>query len=309
METEDRMVENTWVEQNLDRWGYESPYLIGQGAFARVYRVRQRGTGSFFACKISGEKGMLRREAKLLRQIEHPLFPRFHDIREQGGSIFLFMEYVAGVNLETLVRRRGRMSERQVVRIGMELAEGLCYLHERNAPILFRDVKPGNIMIGQNGKIRLLDFGSAGWGGEPACVITGTKGYSAPEQWEEPEKAGPYSDVYGVGAVMYYVLTGRIPDYCRENVSNRGKREKKRNGRTEAVIPRRVHWGVIQLIEACLQVRAEERIPDMRYLMHRLRPYQKAGRWEVLWIEVKAWYQGRRENRYIFQKNILKTSI
>lgn len=234
------------INRHLAVWGYENPYPVGSGAFARVYRVREKVTGRIFACKVSGEKEMLKRESVVLQQIEHPLFPAFHEWRETEGKGFLFMEYIFGTTIKSLIERRGELSERQAVRIGTELAEGLCYLHERNTPIIFRDVKPENILIREDGAVMLVDLGSAAWDAVSRTVITGTEGYAAPEQWQDTEKVGSYSDVYALGKILYFVL---------------GKRK--------------ISCGLAELLEDCVCTDIKKRVPDMRCFMSRLR-FQKS---------------------------------
>lgn len=272
--------------------GYENQGLVGQGAFSRVYRVREKETGIVFACKISGEQEMLTREAYFLKQTDHPLFPKFHEIAYRNGKGLLFLEYVRGVSLNVLVARRGKLSERQIVRIGAALAEGLCYLHERQNPVLFRDVKPENIIIKQDGGVKLLDLGSVGelYGGRK--VITGTPGYAAPEQMEEGE-AGFYSDVYAVGRVMYFMGTGKKT--YSENTSNIWEGVK-------------LHRGVKHLIEDCIRRDACERIPDMRYLLRRLKPYAEGQKWKIWRLEKNVWFRGDIITEYTFQQNIHKNT-
>lgn len=222
-------------------WGYESPCLIGKGAFADVYRVKQCFSGKVFACKVSRERERLQREGLFLQQIEHPLFPLYLDFKEREERGFLFMEYIPGTSLHALVMRRGKLSCRQAVRIGTALAEGLCYLHEQKEPIFFRDLKPENVIIRENGEVGLVDLGSAVRADADEKAITGTPGYAAPEQWTDAENVGSYSDVYALGKVMYFML-------------GKGK------------IQRRLAW----LLENCVREEMEQRIPTMRCFLNRL---------------------------------------
>lgn len=273
------------ITESLLEWGYENRGLVGQGAFSRVYRVKEKETGLLFACKVSTEREMLAREAHFLKEIDHPLFPEFLCIKYQNGLGFLFMEYVRGVSLAALVLRRKKLSERQTVRIGAALAEGLCYLHERRAPVLFRDVKPENIVIKQDGGIKLLDLGSAGALSDSRTVLTGTPGYAAPEQLKEGGAVGFYSDVYAVGRVMYFMAAGK-------------------SGWDDV----KLHRGVKHLIEDCIRADAYERIPDMRRLLHRLKPYAEGQKREIWRLERKAWFRRKERGEYIFQQNVRKSS-
>ncbi len=156
------MQEPYWcLRYSLDSNGFEEPLLLGKGAFCRVYRVKEKATGRLYACKVgTGScKFHVRREKEFLKKLRHPLFPRYKCHWEEEGFYCLVMEYVAGSNLEGLLVRRKRLSGRQAVEIALELTEGLLYLHKRG--IIFRDVKAQNILIRQDGKVKMLDFGCA----------------------------------------------------------------------------------------------------------------------------------------------------
>ncbi len=270
------------IETILRNWGYENPVLVGKGAFSHVYRVKDCLTGQFVACKISEEKQMLWRESQILQGIDHPLFPKFFGIKKLGERSFLFMEYVHGSSLEAFIEKRGRISQQQVVRIGIALAEGLCYLQERTNPIVFRDIKPENIMLREDGQVKLVDLGSAGEMEIAGHVITGTKGFSAPEQWNIDGKIGCYSDVYAVGRVMKMMLE-----------------------KTQKKIGKR---GIEHLIEECIRIDVRERIPNMRCLLNRLRPYEKRQMWKVLCLEAKAYLGKRHGGEYVFLHNVMKNT-
>lgn len=270
------VVTDTDVSNFLHEWGYEKPCLIGQGAFAEVYRVKERATGRFVACKVSLEQEMLRKESSILQQIEHPLFPAFYDFGKNEGMGFLFMEYIPGTSLGTLMKRRGKMKQRQAIRIGMALAAGLCYLHELSTPVIFRDLKPENIVIREDGAVKLLDFGSAVRVNTSLHAITGTDGYAAPEQWTDVESVGTYSDVYALGKVMGFIL---------------GKKKGYR--------------GLEMLLEQAAKEEIKERIPNMRYFSKRLRPYASENKWDIIKAECRSFFR-RRESEYIFQQDIIK---
>ncbi len=229
------------IEKTVLEWGYESSCFIGRGSFAEVYRVKECDAGRFWACKVSRQREMLRKESLILQQLEHPLFPRFCDLRETEENVFLFMEYVPGSNVRRLIEKRGKMTQQQVIRIATALAEGLCYLHELRTPILFRDLKPENIIIREDGEVKLLDFGSADLGKSTLHIITGTEGFAAPEQWLDSVNVGNYSDVYALGKVLYFMLG---------------------NGKIE-------NW-FYNLLEDCVRDDPKERIPDMRCFLSRL---------------------------------------
>ncbi len=299
------LLEETSVKNSLFHCGYENPILIGQGAFAKVYRVRECKTGKFFACKISKEHEMLQRESLLMQQINHPLFPRFYQLRQQEEKSFLFMEYLSGRNLASLVARRGKISQRQTIKVGVALAEGLCYLQERPKPIIFRDIKPENIMIQEDGSVKLLDLGSAGELIETTHVITGTMGYSAPEQWEKEGKVGFYSDVYAVGKVMYFMLNGKQEKVMAKTIQKKGIINKIKRLKKQKV---RRYRGIEQLLLECVRGNTQERIPDMRCLLNRLKPYDTDRKWKIWRLEWKLFLSKKQDAEYIFQQNVLKSA-
>jgi len=226
----------------MREWGYEQKNLVGKGAFAEVYRVKQFTTGEIMACKVSNEREMLRKEAEILQRVKHPLFPRFYEYREVPEGAFLFMEYVQGMTLQKMVEQRKRLTQKQAIRIATILAEGLLYLHEQTPSILFRDLKPGNIIIREDGAVKLLDFGSADMGGTSLHVVTGTEGYAAPEQWKDTVHVDKCSDVYALGKILYFML-------------GKGKVER---------------W-LSDLLEDCVRREPRERVPDMRCFLSRLK--------------------------------------
>ena len=196
-------MEGVWMEH-----GFRRRQLLGRGGFSRVYCVEESETGRYYACKVSGNRELLKREAEFLREAVHPLFPGFRDLWEEDETGYLVTDFVPGSSLESLLERRGRFSEAQVARIGMELAEGLLFLHERGGGLIFRDVKPANIMIRQDGRIKLLDIGCACRIGESRAGIAGTPGYAAPEQLEGSRGLTVRCDVYGLGMTLKIIAGG-----------------------------------------------------------------------------------------------------
>lgn len=235
------------IEQ-LARHGYHTVRLLGQGAFSQVLLVQQQGTDMVFACKVSDRQDLTCREGRLLAAVDHPLFPRFCDLWDEGENAFLLMEYVCGSSLEELLRRRGALSQTQTARIGMELAEGLRFLHQLPDPILYRDVKPANVMIRQDGRVKLLDMGCACKLRWPGGARAGTPGYAAPEQLEEGGILSFACDVYGLARTLEVIA---------------GKNCGGRLGR---------------VIKACIAEKPEQRIPDMQGVMTALAPLCKTGR-------------------------------
>ena len=248
----------------LERRGYLRRELLGKGAFSDVYTVEHRVSGRICACKISREIGLLEREARVMAVVKYPLFPEYYAFWQEAGLGFLLMENVAGRSLEEFLARRGHFTVRQTVRAGMILAEGLLYLHQRPERFLFRDIKPSNIMIRQDGNLKLIDFGCVCSMEGRQSSRAGTPGYAAPEQLEGSISTSS-CDVHGLGRTLQEMLG-------KEEVRRRevwgGKR---RYGRGQNVMRYRQQKMLRHLLERCTKKAAEERIADMNQVILQLK--------------------------------------
>lgn len=152
------------------------------------------------------------READLLATLSHPAIPRIYDYFTHDRSSYLVMEFIEGKDLEAILREQDDfLAEETVVGWAMELCDVLSYLHEHKPqPVVFRDMKPSNVMVDQHSHIRLIDFGIARvfQPGEKGTMI-GTEGYSPPEQYRG--EASPAGDLYALGATLHHLLTRRDP--------------------------------------------------------------------------------------------------
>ncbi|HKW51226.1 MAG TPA: serine/threonine-protein kinase [Candidatus Eisenbacteria bacterium] len=196
---------------------------IGAGGMGVVYRARDERLGREVALKVlphttlgdDDARARFRREAMALSRLNHPNIATVHDFNSQEGIDFLVMEHVEG---DTLARRleRGAIPLTETVALGVQIAAALEEAHERN--VIHRDLKPGNVMIGPKGKVKVLDFGLArllqlGDGAETASISatgtwSGTLPYMPPEQ-VEGTAVDARSDLYAFGAILYEMATGR----------------------------------------------------------------------------------------------------
>jgi serine/threonine-protein kinase len=216
------------TDEALKERGYQRGRLLGRGSFSEVYLVRNV-RGEEFACKISGRPELLEREADVLRRLDHPLFPTYVSYW-RGEKGYLVMEYVTGCSLEEKIGQRGGFSAESAVQIGMEAASGLRWLHEQEG-LLYRDLKPANLILCQNGRVRLVDFGCVCNADEKVTAKAGSPGFAAPEQMRDGERLTAACDVYGLGKTLEAVLGKRkhgqrklkkvIAACTRENVSSR----------------------------------------------------------------------------------------
>jgi len=202
--------------------------MIGQGGMATIYQAEDlRFPGKVWAVKEMREDFLpvtdrlpaiqaFTREAELLARLQHPNLPRVIDHFSEGGRHYLVMEYLEGQTLQERIekRRRRPFREREVVEWALQICDALEYLHSQNPPVIYRDLKPGNIIVDKSGTVRLIDFGIARYFDPSKKTDTlkmGTLGYAPPEQFQGGGQCDARSDVYALGATMHYLLTGRDP--------------------------------------------------------------------------------------------------
>ncbi len=207
---------------------YEIARRIGGGGMGAVYLAKDRNLGDASrAVKEMVEAhldpnqhekaiGDFKRESLLLTALEHPSIPTIYDYfyDEPLGRFYLVMKYISGGDLASRLRNApgGRIDEKTVADWGMQVADVLEYLHTRPKQIIYRDLKPANLMIdGNTGRVMLIDFGIARWvkQEEKGVTAVGTMGYAPPELFGG--RVEPRSDVYGLGATMFHLLTGSDP--------------------------------------------------------------------------------------------------
>ena len=154
-------------------------------------------------------------EASTLASLNHPNLPRVSDNFTQGGKHYLVMDYVDGETLEAVLNRTpGFFLESQVLNWATQLCDVLTYLHSRQPPVIFRDLKPGNIMVDRSGTVKLIDFGIARLFDPRKRTDTlrmGTMGYAPPEQYAGKGQTDARSDIYSLGATLHHLLTKRDP--------------------------------------------------------------------------------------------------
>src|SRR5438270_446434 len=207
---------------------YEIVKRIGGGGMGAVYYAKDRNLGDqpravkemvqSHLDESQQEKAVadFKRESMLLASLEHPSIPTIYDYfyDEQASRFYLVMKYISGGDCLARLRNAPghRIEELTVADWGMQAADVLEYLHNQRPPIIYRDLKPANLMIdGNNGRVMLIDFGIARWVApqEKGVTAVGTMGYAPPELFSG--KAEPRTDIYGLGATMFHLLTGADP--------------------------------------------------------------------------------------------------
>lgn len=198
--------------------------LLGKGGFGAVYRVEDlRLPGKFWALKelvfrdqsqIAEAQRSFEREARMLSTLMHRSLPVIVDFFSEGSRTYLLMEEIEGRTLSQLVEAEGPVREIDALRWALEMARVMDYLHNQEPPVIFRDIKPDNVMITNDGHVKLIDFGLARFfdpGKKRDTSVVGSVGYAPPEIWEDSMQTDARSDIYSFGATLYYVLTGHPP--------------------------------------------------------------------------------------------------
>ena len=202
---------------------YKVLNIIGQGGMSTVYLAMNERANKQWAIKEVRKDAVtnyqvvrqsLITETDLLKELSHPYLPSIVDVIEEDGRFLIVMDYVEGNTLEKALRLLGPQPQEYVVEWGIQLCDVLGYLHTRKPPIIYRDLKPGNVMLRPNGTITLIDFGTAREYKEANLGDTsylGTRGYAAPEQFGGMGQTDARTDIYCLGTTMYHLVTGHNP--------------------------------------------------------------------------------------------------
>jgi serine/threonine-protein kinase len=203
--------------------GYKLVRKIGEGGMGQIYEARQLSLDRKVAIKVLPlemveDDAMVRRferEAKQAARLSHENIIPVFDFGKIPGEYFMVMEYVDGYNLEDLIERKGKISERSSINIIKQIAQALDYAHAQG--VIHRDLKPNNIIINREGKAMLADLGLAKRLGSDLDTITktgvvlGTPSFMSPEQIVNPRSVGPPCDIYGLGVTFACMVSGRMP--------------------------------------------------------------------------------------------------
>ncbi len=207
---------------------YEVLGLLGVGGFASVHKVRNRNLDRLEALKVLNETraastGFMERfiqEARIVASLEHPAIIRVHDFGSAGDLLWYTMSFIDGPSLALQLDRHGRLHEERVARLAVALLDALAYAHGRG--VIHRDIKPGNILLDENERPFLSDFGIAKVSGSISRTVTGfvlgSPGYLSPEQLRG-ETADGRSDLYSFGITLYEALTDSVPFDSEEPVA------------------------------------------------------------------------------------------
>lgn len=244
----------------LDR-KYEVIKIIGQGGMGRVYLCKNINLDTLWAIKevpkeVKSNVNFLA-EPNILKKLKHPGIPRIIDIFYKNDNLYMVEDYIEGENLKEYIKRKGSLNAEEICNIALEIGKIVSYLHSFNPPIIHRDLKPSNIMITPEGEVALIDFGISRVykpGQESDTVYIGSKGYAAPEQFYGTGQSSVQTDIYALGAVMYFMLTGKAPSTALEPLYDENYDED-------------VNIDIREIIKKAMKIKAEERhssIEEMR---------------------------------------------
>ena len=201
--------------------------LIGQGGMGAVYKandtkfadrsvaVKEMSKAGLPPARVAEAEASFEREANLLSKLIHPNLPRIYEYFTEDDRSYLVMDFIEGETLEDYLEQHngGPLPVELVLSWAEQLCDVLSYLHNQQPPIIFRDLKPANVMIGESKHVFLIDFGIARIfkpGQSHDTVALGSPGYAAPEQYGKAQST-PRSDIYSLGALLHHLLTGNDP--------------------------------------------------------------------------------------------------
>lgn len=259
---------------------YEILKKIGQGGMSIVYiamDIRLNKQWAVKEIKKSTKQNMhmmmrsLYMEANVLKIADHPVLPRIVDIINHKGGIFVVMDYIEGRTMSEVLKEEGAQPQEKVIGWAIDLCSALDYLHSLDPPIIYRDMKPSNIMLQPNGRVKLIDFGIAKEFDEDSLADTtalGTRGYAAPEQFGDAKGRGVHrtdarTDIYSLGMTIYHIITGRDPSeppYVMKPIREWNPK---------------LPGGLEKIITKCTMPNPEDRYQSCKELMYALKHYEK----------------------------------
>lgn len=254
---------------------YELLRLIGEGGTVKVYLAVDKRLNKMWAVKVTktdmnNNSNFVRetvlKEAQTVKLFDNPAIPKIVDIIVDSKYIAVVQDYVEGETLKYIIENYGAQPAERVVDWAKQICDVLCYLHSFKPPYIYRDMKPGNLILEPHGAIKLIDFGIIRqydlMKDRDTCFL-GTKGYAAPEQYGGRGQSDARTDIYGIGMTVYHLLTGIDPkevDFavnpiCQVNPS----------------LPK----GLEYIVEKCTQLDPNNRYQSCTELMSDLNRYEQ----------------------------------
>lgn len=247
---------------------YEIIERIGSGGMAIVYKAKDALLNRIVTIKVLREQFVadedfvrrFRREAQSAASLSHPNIVSIYDVGKDGETEYIVMEYIEGKNLKELIRDYAPISSEQTLNLGIQIAEAIRHAHEHH--IIHRDIKPHNILVTSDGRVKVTDFGIARAVSAATMThtgdIVGSVHYLSPEQ-AKGIQTNEQSDVYSLGIILYELLTGKVPYDGETPIAIALKHLQE-----EAVPPTKLNPRVSQALEN-LVLRAIAKSPEQRY--------------------------------------------
>lgn len=267
---------------------------IGMGASGTVYKAFDKLLNRYVAIKrVERDEKWAWKEAEILKTLKHLSIPVIYDVLKEEEKVSIVMEYMEGENMLSVLEKGEPFEEKRAVEVGIRIGECLQYLHNLPEKIIYRDLKPENLIIDAEDRVKLIDFDSAFVGRENGneVIQTGTFGYSAPEQFEQQGMVDERSDIYGFGTTLYHMLTGKNP-----------ARPPYRIYKIREINPF-ISEELEQIVEKCMEQDKEKRYGSMEEILEELKNYQQKPPKK---LKLK---RNRRNKRYMVEetKNIFLT--
>lgn len=248
---------------------------VGQGGMSVVYLAINEKANKQWAIKEVRKDGIkdfevvkqgLVAETEILKKLNHPNLPSIIDVIDQEDSFIIIMDYIEGNSLNKALEEFGAQPQENVIDWAKQLCDVLGYLHTRKSPIIYRDMKPANVMLKPDGNVTLIDFGTAREFKEKNLADTtclGTVGYAAPEQFGGMGQTDARTDIYCLGATLYHLVTGMNP--CEPPYEIKPIRE----------INPSLSGGLERIIIKCTQRDPNDRYQSAAELMYALEHYEE----------------------------------
>ncbi|HAD19597.1 MAG TPA: serine/threonine protein kinase, partial [Lachnospiraceae bacterium] len=197
---------------------YEIVGKVGVGGMADVYKAKDATLDRYVAIKVLKQEfcedmnfvTKFRTEAQSAASLEHPNIVNIYDVGSENGIYYIVMEYVEGITLKEYIQKKGKLSYKETLSIAIQVSRGIQAAHEKG--IIHRDIKPQNIIISTDGKVKVTDFGIARAASTNTIHsdVMGSVHYASPEQARNGYVSDK-SDIYSLGIVMYEMVTGKVP--------------------------------------------------------------------------------------------------
>ena len=254
---------------------YKVLNIIGHGGMSIVYLAMNERANKQWAIKEIRKDAAtatkinlisIKTEIELLKKLKHPNLPSVIDIIDYDDSILIVMDYIEGNTLKKAVDEYGPQPQEVVIEWAKQLCDVLGYLHSQNPPVIYRDLKPGNIMLKPDGTIVLIDFGTARkYNSENIddTIPLGTRGYAAPEQFGGHGQTDARTDIYCLGTTIYHLVTGMNPNEPPYEIRNIRYWDESLSS------------GLEQIVAKCTQLDPEKRYQNTNELLFALEHYDE----------------------------------